>query len=157
MQGKLFQRSTHLLYCNVMSLGGNVNTRRISQPDIGSIFYIKNEWNILVKRNYHELSKLMLFSSSDTQQTLMHLFLFTNCAQRELVSNVRMFIYITLYLYIYLSFYLSIYLSIYLYIYLTNYLSIHISTHLSVHLFIYLSMYLAIYPYMYLSKYMFVS
>ena len=28
MQGKLFKRFTHLLYCSVLSLGGNVNTRR---------------------------------------------------------------------------------------------------------------------------------
>ena len=37
MQGKLFHRCTHLLYCSVLSLGGNANTRRMSQPDIGSI------------------------------------------------------------------------------------------------------------------------
>ena len=41
MQGKLFQRCTHLLYCNVLSLGGNVNTRRMLMPDMGSIFHIK--------------------------------------------------------------------------------------------------------------------
>ena len=42
MQGKLFQRCTLFLYCSVLSLGGNVNTRRMSQPDLGSIFHIKN-------------------------------------------------------------------------------------------------------------------
>ena len=36
MQEKLF------LYCSVLSLGANVNTRRISKPDMGSIFHIKN-------------------------------------------------------------------------------------------------------------------
>ena len=36
MQGKLFQRCTHLLYCSVLSLGGNVNTRRMSKPDMGN-------------------------------------------------------------------------------------------------------------------------
>ena len=41
MQGKLFQRCTHLLNCSVLSLGGNVNTRRMSQPDRGSLFHIK--------------------------------------------------------------------------------------------------------------------
>ena len=41
MQGKLFQRFTHLLYWSVLSMGGNVNTRRISQPGMGSIFHIK--------------------------------------------------------------------------------------------------------------------
>ena len=38
MQGKLFQRCTHFLYCSVLSLGGKVNTRRMSQPDKESIF-----------------------------------------------------------------------------------------------------------------------
>jgi len=38
MQGKLFQRCTHFLYCSVPSLGGKVNTRRMSQPDMESIF-----------------------------------------------------------------------------------------------------------------------
>ena len=55
----------HLLYCSVLSLGGNVNTRRMSQPDMGFIFHIKN---------------------SDTKRTLMHLILSKNSAQRELVS-----------------------------------------------------------------------
>ena len=52
MQGKLFQRCTHLLYCNLLALGGNVNTRRMSKPDIGSIFLINNQCNILVIGNY---------------------------------------------------------------------------------------------------------
>ena len=45
MQGKLFQRCAHLLYCSVLSLavGGNVNTRRMSQPEMRSIFHIKNQ------------------------------------------------------------------------------------------------------------------
>ena len=38
MQGKLVQRCTHFLYCSVLSLGGKVNTRRMSQPDMESIF-----------------------------------------------------------------------------------------------------------------------
>ena len=41
MQGKLFQKCTHLLYCSVMSLGANVNTRRMSKTDMGFIFHIK--------------------------------------------------------------------------------------------------------------------
>ena len=41
MQGKLFQKCTHLLYRSVLSLGGHVNTRRMSKPDMGSIFHIK--------------------------------------------------------------------------------------------------------------------
>ena len=36
--------------------------------------------------NYQNYQNLMLLTSSDTKQTLMHLFLFTNSAQRELVS-----------------------------------------------------------------------
>ena len=38
MQGKLFQRCTHFLYCSVLSLGGKVNTRRMSQPEMESFF-----------------------------------------------------------------------------------------------------------------------
>ena len=38
MQGKLFQGCTHFFYCSVLSLGGKVNTRLMSQPDKGSIF-----------------------------------------------------------------------------------------------------------------------
>ena len=90
MQGKLFQRCTYLLYCSVLSLGGNVNTRRMAQPDMGSIFHIKNQWNILVIGNYcvnhHNYQNLILLTSSDTRRTLMNLFLFTNSAQKELVS-----------------------------------------------------------------------
>ena len=43
LQGKLFQKCTHLLYCRVPSLGGNVSTRRMSKPDAGYIFHIKNQ------------------------------------------------------------------------------------------------------------------
>ena len=90
MQGKLFQRCTHLLYCSVLSLSGNLNTRRMSKPDMGSIFHINNQWNILVMGNYYvnyqNYQNSMLLTSSDTKRTLMHPFLFTNSAQRELVS-----------------------------------------------------------------------
>ena len=48
MQGNLFQKCTHILYCSVLSLGGNVNTGRMSKPEMGSIFHIKNQRNILV-------------------------------------------------------------------------------------------------------------
>ena len=89
-QGKLFQKFTHLLYCSVLSWGGNVNTRRMSKPDMGTIFHIKNRWNILVignyNVNYQNFQNLMLLKSSVTKRTLMHLSLFTNSAQRELVS-----------------------------------------------------------------------
>ena len=90
MQGKLFQRCPHLLYCSVLSLGGNVNTRRMFKPDMGSIFHIKNRWNILVIGNYYvnyqNYQNSMILTSFDTKRTLRHLFLFTNSAQRELVS-----------------------------------------------------------------------
>ena len=85
MQGKLFQRCTNLLYSSVMFLGGNVNTRGMSKPEMGSIFHIQNQWNILVIGNYcvnyQNYQNLMLLTSSDAKRTLMHLFLFTNSAQ----------------------------------------------------------------------------
>ena len=59
MQGKLFHRCTHLLHCSVLSLGGNVNTRRMSKPDMGSIFHISNQWNILVIRNIMWIIKII--------------------------------------------------------------------------------------------------
>ena len=90
MEGKLFQRCSHLLYCSLLSLGSNVNTRRMSQLDMGSIFHINNQWNLLVIGNCYvncqNYENLMLLSSSDTKRTLMHLFLFTTSAQRELAS-----------------------------------------------------------------------
>ena len=36
--------------------------------------------------NYQNYQNLMLLTSSDTKRTLMHLLLFTNSTQRELVS-----------------------------------------------------------------------
>ena len=93
MQGKSFQKCTHLLYCSVLSLGGNVNTRQMLQPDMGSIFHIKNQWNILVIGNYcvnyQNYQNLMPLTSSDTKRTLMHLFLFTNSAQENWFQYVR--------------------------------------------------------------------
>ena len=86
MQGKC----THLLYCTLLSLCGNVNTRRMSKPDMGSIFHIKISMKYSVIGNYYvnykNYENLMPLTSSDTKRTLMHLFLFTNSAQRELVS-----------------------------------------------------------------------
>ena len=43
MQGKLFQRCKHHLYIRVLSLGGNVNTRRMSKSDIGSIIHLPHK------------------------------------------------------------------------------------------------------------------
>ena len=93
MQGKLFQRCTHILYCSVLSLGGNENTRRMSQPDMGSIFHITNQWNILVIGNYYvnyqNYQNSMLLTSSDAKRTLMHLFLFTNSTRENWLQYVR--------------------------------------------------------------------
>ena len=88
MQGKLFQRCTHFLYCSVLSLGGKVNTRRMSQPDMESIF-TKIIFEIFWSQEYvyyYNYQNQMLLTSSDTKLKLMHLFLFTKSAQRELVS-----------------------------------------------------------------------
>jgi len=60
-----------------MSLGGNVNKRRmsVSQPDMWSIFHIKNQWNILAIENYYvnyqNVKKFILLSSPDTKRRLM--------------------------------------------------------------------------------------
>ena len=61
MQGKLFQRCAHLLYCTVLSLGGNVNTRRMSKPDMGSIFPIKKYSGH--RKLLFEFSKLSKFNA----------------------------------------------------------------------------------------------
>jgi len=40
-------------FWSVLSLGGKVNTRQMSEPDMGTIFHIKNLRNILVIGNYY--------------------------------------------------------------------------------------------------------
>ena len=56
----------HLLYCSVLSLGGNVNTRRMSKPDMGSIFHIKKSMKYSGHRKLLcELSKLSKFTNND--------------------------------------------------------------------------------------------
>ena len=67
MQGKLFQKWTHLLYCSLLSLDGNVNTRRMAKPDMGSIFHIKKSMKLLCELSNYQ--NLMLLTSSDTEQT----------------------------------------------------------------------------------------
>ena len=47
VQGKLFHRCTHLLYCSILSLGGNVNTIRMSSLTWDPSF-TKNQWDIMV-------------------------------------------------------------------------------------------------------------
>ena len=58
MQGKLFQRCTHLLYCIALSLGGNVNTTRISKPDLKKSMKYSGLRKLLC-----ELSKLSKFNA----------------------------------------------------------------------------------------------
>ena len=85
--------ASFVLQCTV-SLGGNVNTRRMSKPDMGSIIQIKNQWNILVRKLLIcELSKLSKFNAFNLlgyqTNTNLHLFLLTYSALRELCRCVR--------------------------------------------------------------------
>ena len=120
MQGKLFQRCTHLLYCSVLSPGGNVNTRRMSKPDMRSIFHIKNQWNILVIENYnvnyHNFQNSMLLSS-DSKRTLIYLFdLFTNFPRENWFQWTRR-VYATYATAIKFPCIITLHLTIFLYIY----------------------------------------
>ena len=70
MEGKLFQKCTHLLYCNVycnvlyVMYVCNVNTRRMSKPDMGSIFHIKKSMKYSGHRKLLcQLSKLSKFNA----------------------------------------------------------------------------------------------
>ena len=64
MQGKLFQRCVHLLYCSVLSLGGNVNIRLMSKPGMGYSFHIKKSMKYSGQRKLLcELSKLSKFNA----------------------------------------------------------------------------------------------
>ena len=80
MQGKLFQRCMHLLYCSVLSMVGK---HKMSKPGMGSIFLVIASYNYV---NYQNYQNVMLLTSLVTKRTLMHLFLFINSPQRELVS-----------------------------------------------------------------------
>ena len=46
------EKSTSMYKCKE-SYCGNVNTRRMSKPDMGSIFHMKNQWNILGIENFY--------------------------------------------------------------------------------------------------------
>ena len=86
IEGKLFQRYTHLLYCSELSLGGNVNTRRMSKSDMGSIFLHKKS----MKYSGHGtlLCELSKFSKSNFFILQEHWCIYSclkNSAQRELV------------------------------------------------------------------------
>ena len=62
---KVISEMYAFLYCSVLSPGGNVNTRRIWKPNMGSIFHVKNQLHILVIRKeiLCELSKLSKFNA----------------------------------------------------------------------------------------------
>ena len=91
MSGKLFHRCAHFLYCSVLSLGGKVNSRRMSKSDMESIFtkiiyeiFWSQETIFLKLSNYFsKLSKLKVLSSSDTRQTLMHIYSCLQIPPRE--------------------------------------------------------------------------
>ena len=90
MQGKLFQRCTHSFDCNELSLGGKVHKKTDFEAWYGIHFH-KNIYEIFWSKKtiiwIFKIIKIKCFlSSSDTRRLLMHLFLFTNSAQRELVS-----------------------------------------------------------------------
>ena len=60
---KVISRCTHLLYCSKLSLGVNVNTRRVSTSDMGSIFHRKKSMKYSGHRNLLcELSKFNAFN-----------------------------------------------------------------------------------------------
>ena len=89
MQKKLCQRCKHLFYCSVLSLGVNVNTNVEAWHGI-NLLHKKSMKYSGHRKLFCEWSKLSKFNAltfSDTKRTLMHLFLFTNSAQRELVST----------------------------------------------------------------------
>ena len=68
--------TSFVLQCT--SLGGNVNTRRMSKPEMGSIFHINKSIKYSDHKQllceYQNYQNLMLLTSSDTKRTLMHPF-----------------------------------------------------------------------------------
>ena len=91
MQGKFFSEvcAFFVLQCTVFGRKGKHKMDVTAWHGIN--FHKNNLWNILViignyYENFQNYLNLMLLSSSDTRRTLMHLFLFTNSAHRELVS-----------------------------------------------------------------------
>ena len=64
MQEKLFQKCAYLLYCSVLFLGGNVNTRRMSKPDHGIHLSHKKSMKYSGHRKLLcELSKISKFNA----------------------------------------------------------------------------------------------
>ena len=71
----------------ILSLGCKVNTIRMSQPDMGSISHLKNQWNILVVlETILWIIKIIKIKCFYPPRILIHLFMFTITAQRELIS-----------------------------------------------------------------------
>ena len=60
------------MYCSVMSLGGNVNTRRMSKPDYGIHLSHKKSIKYFGHRKFYvndqNFQNLMLLTSSDTKR-----------------------------------------------------------------------------------------
>ena len=84
---KVISEVTNLLYCSVLSLCGNVNTRRMSQPDMGPIFYIKKSMKYSGHRKLLcELSKLSKLNAF-ILLTLMHLFLYAEYTHYATANN----------------------------------------------------------------------
>ena len=105
MLRQLFQRCTYFLCCSVLSLGCKVNrTRRMSQPDMGSIFHIKKSIKYSAgKRNYdvnyqNYQNEMLLSSSSTIRGTLLHQIF--QYVRREYAKAINVPCLITLYLYI---------------------------------------------------------
>ena len=76
--------------CTKLIGGGRSKNRILGNYPLIYKYLRLNQWNIRVIGNYYvnyeNCQNLMLLTSSDTKRTLMHLFVFTNSAQRELVS-----------------------------------------------------------------------
>ena len=69
MRGKLCQRCAHLLYCSVLSLGGNVNKRQMSQPRENWFQYVRRVYAtainfpcIITLRIYESISDVYFFN-----------------------------------------------------------------------------------------------
>ena len=87
---KVISGCTHFLYCSVLSLDGKVNTDgfdSLTWNPFSQDESMKYSGHRKLLCEFSKLSKLnaFLLLGSDTKRTLMHLFLFTNSAQRELV------------------------------------------------------------------------
>ena len=91
--GRLMQGKLHIFVLQCTVFGRKSKHKTDFTAWHGIHFHKNNLWNILVIGNYYvnyqNFQNSMLLSFSDTKQTRMHPFLFTNSAQRELVSIWR--------------------------------------------------------------------